>query len=120
VLSAAIDFCAADVEVQAARNERRDLVFQHGSEAVCCAIRVSNDLEELYDPIPNLPESRWCKHCRKFAKTSINYQDALFKRRSAKTRMKRAYLELVTIEQQLSTGREFIAKYRDTFRALAR
>jgi hypothetical protein len=120
LLSAAIDLCAADVDVQTARRQRRDLALRHGSEGICCAIRMPVDIEEVHDPVPNVPKSRWCKHCQRFARTAIHYQDALFARRSAKTRMKRAYLELLAVEQQLSTGREFMAKYRDTFRALAR
>jgi len=71
----------------------------HHSEGICCAIKFQPDIEKMHDPpVPVLPPSRWCKYCRKFSDTAIDYQSALFERRSAKTRMKNAYREMQALE----------------------
>lgn len=92
-LRAAKDFIAADLNVQLARNQWRELRNLHGYAGICCV-----PWEDAYNDIkrPALPRRKWCDDCKRIVAQAVNYQDALWSCRAAKVRMKRAYKKLAT------------------------
>jgi hypothetical protein len=93
LLRAAKDFCAADLNVQLGRNQMRELRRLHSYDSPCCLPVLG---EFVGDPLVReaLPKSKWCSHCDRIAAEAVNYPYALFARRSAKVRMKRAFKKL--------------------------
>jgi len=76
------NFCDADNEVQEARNWRRKLRDSHDPFDEICLTKFKE-------------RSQFCKYCIDFLDNSPSRQDALYKRRTAKSNMKRAYKELL-------------------------
>ena len=81
-------FCMADEDVQTAREMYRNLWQNH-------------EWDNPQDhPIPciyredDIPREKICDLCREFLDQSPDYQDALWRRRSAKYNMKRAFRDL--------------------------
>lgn len=91
LLRAASDFCAADEQVKLARRQWREIHDLHDPyDGVYCLpweTENGNRSDEL-------PRSEWCEHCIRIIGEAVDYQYALWKRRSAKTRMKRANKEI--------------------------
>ena len=83
LLHAAEDFCRADNEVQEARRLWRELKAKHDPyDGFCLEVAKSR--------------SECCKECLKFLNSSPpDYDYALYSRRAAKTRMKRAFKNLL-------------------------
>ncbi|MGB7331181.1 MAG: hypothetical protein WBD25_07335 [Terriglobales bacterium] len=92
-LRAAKDFITADLDVQLARSQWREIHDLHGYGGVCCLPWEDADNEIKR---PSLPRRKWCAHCKRITAQAVSYPDALWKRRAAKVRMKRAYKKLVT------------------------
>lgn len=89
---AAIDFCAADTDVQVARLEYREFIDAHGGgvDRICC-MRWKNRYDDESEEMEPLPESKWCAACLRYVRAVEDRMDPLWRRRSAKARMKRAY-----------------------------
>jgi len=93
LLSAALDYCAADTDLLLAQKQVQDLRAHHQNGVACCETRAGDDFED--DPKPPLPRSKWCKHCVKYVKTATTDGDwSRWKRRYARQRMKRAYRQI--------------------------
>lgn len=103
LLKAATDFCKADAQVQLARSQWREINTLHGYEGVCC---LSWDDEEAGVNRGPLPRSKWCENCIRIMADAVDYQDALWKRRSAKTRMLKAHRDLELLTANYSTRGE--------------
>jgi len=92
LLNAAMDFVAADLQVQLARSQRRELQCLHPDGLICCLWwRDSRTGEECY----GRPRRKWCKDCKRISAGAVPYNDALDARRASKVRMKRAYKKLI-------------------------
>ncbi len=94
MLRAAMDFCAADVDVQRRTMLLRKLRALHSGTHVCY-LPVKNEFGEIVERA--LPPSKWCRHCKRLPPDVVDYSDAKWGRRAAKTRMKRAYKKLAVI-----------------------
>lgn len=91
MLRAAMDFCRADADVQHRTMLLHELrALHHGTEV--CYIPIKNQFGEIIKKAR--PQAQWCDHCRRFPPEAVDYTDAKWKRRAAKTRMKRAYKKL--------------------------
>lgn len=90
MLRAAMDFCRADAEVQRRTILLRQLRAVHGGEI--CYIPIKDDFGNIIRKAR--PEEKWCEHCKRVPPEDVDYFDAKWKRRAAKTRMKRAYKKL--------------------------
>ncbi len=82
LLRHALNFCDADNEVQQARMWWRKLNESHDPFDVICITKFKD-------------RSMLCKLCIDFQDNSPNYMDALHRRRTAKSNMKRAFKKLV-------------------------
>lgn len=92
MLRAAMDFCRADAETQRRTILLRELRALHGGTEVCY-IPIKNEVGEIIKKAR--PQDKWCNHCTRFPPEAVDYADAKWERRAAKTRMKRAYKKLV-------------------------
>jgi hypothetical protein len=88
LLQAAIDFCKSDAEVQLARQQWREIRNWHSDEGICCLPQEKSEDRPAREA---LPRSQWCEVCIRIKANAVDYNYALFKRRSSKVRMKRAY-----------------------------
>jgi len=61
-----------------------------GMDPICCRPWKDPNDDEAEELEP-LPRSKWCESCARFEDGSVDYYNALWKRRTAKARMKRAY-----------------------------
>jgi hypothetical protein len=82
LLKAAKDFVFADLQVQLARKQWRELHYLHSAQDSACCLRYPNT------------RRKWCEDCKRIVAEAVNYPDALWDRRAAKVRMKRAYRKL--------------------------
>ena len=90
MLRAAMDFCRADAEVQRRTSLLSGLRALHGSEV--CYIPIKDDFGNIIRKAR--PQAKWCEHCKRLPPEDVDYADAKWERRAAKTRMKRAYKKL--------------------------
>jgi hypothetical protein len=88
LLKAAKDFVSADMQVQLARKQWRELHYLHPARDRVCCLRYPNT------------RRKWCEVCKRIVAEAVNYPDALWDRRAAKVRMKRAYRKLEENEGQ--------------------
>lgn len=93
MLRAAMDFCRADADVQRRTILLRELRARHGGEV--CYINVEDNFGNIIRKA--LPQAKWCEHCKRLPPEDVDYSDAKWKRRAAKTRMKRAYRKLAPL-----------------------
>ena len=104
---AALDLCHADDDVHLARRLFATMLAKHegGGDRICCkrwappddfaelttvdddGTPESGGDAEFLDP---LPQAEWCDGCKQFM-DGPDYRDAMWRRRAAKARMKRAY-----------------------------
>ncbi len=91
MLRAAMDFCRADEDVQRRTILFRELRYQHSGDEVCY-LPIKDNLGNVVRKAR--PQSKWCEHCKRLPWESVDYTDAKWERRAAKTRMKRAYKKL--------------------------
>ncbi|MFY9583901.1 MAG: hypothetical protein WAR21_05350 [Candidatus Acidiferrales bacterium] len=92
MLRAAMDFCHADADVQRAKNQWRELYNFHDPEIGVCCLPIKNQFGKITRR--ELPRSKWCEHCKRIVAEAVDYHYALWERRAAKVRMKRAYKKL--------------------------
>ena len=95
MLRAAMDFCSADADVLRRTALMGELRRGH-PETNVCYLAVKNEFGEIIKR--PLPASKWCEHCKRLPPEVVDYSDAKWQRRAAKTRMKRAYKKLAVIE----------------------
>ena len=101
LLSAALDYCSADELDMRGQAQIEQLRLKHLGRDVCCI-----PPEQPYDPDSEppkaLPQSKWCKYCKEYARDVIDVQYAKHHRRSARQRMKRAYRKIVALRPSLA------------------
>jgi hypothetical protein len=109
LLSAAIDYCAADALSVRARKQLAELRSLHDpDQGICCIPPEQTDFDS--DPPEALPRSNWCEHCKEYAKNGIDGSSATWGRRSARQRMTRAYRKIIALRQPLAE--QVIGLYR--------
>jgi hypothetical protein len=90
LLNNALRFCRAEVKVQLARRQWKELHDLHDPESRICCLSSVSPMDEQ-DGREALPKSQWCEHCQRITSEAISYYDALWERRAAKVGMRRAY-----------------------------
>ncbi len=93
MLRAAMDFCRADEDVQRRTGLLSHLRALHGGEV--CYLAIKDDFGNVIRKV--FPQNKWCQHCKLLPWESVDYTDAKWERRAAKTRMKRAYKKLTRV-----------------------
>jgi hypothetical protein len=100
LLNNAIGFCRADKEVQLARRQWSEIHSLHDPYAGVCCLPWGDPSDENDPGREALPKKEWCEHCKRIMLEAIDYDSALWKRRAAKTGMKRAYKRLIDLTKK--------------------
>jgi len=90
-----MDFCRADAEIRHRMSLFERLKYLHCGRQICY-LAVKDDLGNVIEKA--LPQKKWCEHCKSLPWESLDYTDAKWERRAAKTRMKRAYKKLAGVD----------------------
>jgi hypothetical protein len=99
LLGNAIRFCQADSEVQLAIKQWQEIRARHDPYTGVCCLPWGDPSDEN-DGREALPKEEWCEYCKRFTLEAIDKSDALWKRRAAKTGMKRAYKKLIDLDKK--------------------